>query len=122
MSRRTALVAFLLLTSSAAPAAAQSADSALPGGGLGAFDGKLRLKVELKTNFRSSKDVSFVYVPIGAGGPLEMRTVDIPESPDISPDGRYVAFSALQGAVGDIWLLDLTTGELENLTRDEFAD
>jgi hypothetical protein len=53
---------------------------------------------------------------------IEMRTVDVPESPDISPDGRYVAFSALQGAVGDIWLLDLTTGELENLTRDEFAD
>lgn len=84
MSRRTALVAFLLLTSSAVPAAAQGADSALPGGGLAAFDGKLRLKVELKTNFRSSRDVSFLYTPIGVGAQLEMRTVDPGQSAEVS--------------------------------------
>ena len=33
---------------------------------------------------------------------LEMREVDDPESPDISPDGTKVAFAALQGGVGDI--------------------
>jgi hypothetical protein len=53
---------------------------------------------------------------------VEMRTVDVPESPDFSPDGRLVAFSALQGAVGDIWLLNLETQELENVTKDDFAD
>ena len=53
---------------------------------------------------------------------IDLDTVDAPESPDISPDGRTVAFSALQRAIGDIYLLDLGTQELTNLTEDEFAD
>jgi hypothetical protein len=53
---------------------------------------------------------------------FEMKTVDVPESPDFSPDGRKVAFSALQGAVGDIWIFDLDTQQLQNLTKDDFAD
>ncbi len=53
---------------------------------------------------------------------VELPTVDAPESPDISPDGKTVAFSALQGAVGDIWLLNLETLDVQNVTRDEFAD
>jgi hypothetical protein len=52
----------------------------------------------------------------------EMNTVDDPESPDISPDGRRVAFAALQGGVGDIFVLDLQTRDVTNLTRDSFAD
>ena len=38
---------------------------------------------------------------------VELRNVDMPESPDISPDGRTVAFSALSGAIGDIFVVDL---------------
>ena len=53
---------------------------------------------------------------------FDLDTVDQPESPDISPDGRTVAFSALEGAVGDIYLLDLETRDVTNLTEDEFAD
>jgi len=53
---------------------------------------------------------------------VELRTVDDPESPDISPDGRKVAFAALQGGVGDIFVVDLETGEVTNLTKDGFAD
>ena len=53
---------------------------------------------------------------------IELDLVDQPESPDISPDGRTVAFSALQGAVGDLYLLDLETRDLTNLTTDELAD
>ncbi len=53
---------------------------------------------------------------------IELPQVDSPESPDISPDGRYVAFSALQNATGDIWMLDLQTRDLQNVTKDEFAD
>ena len=53
---------------------------------------------------------------------IELSMVDEPESPDISPDGRFVAFSALQNAIGDIYLLDLTTRDVTNLTEDEFAD
>jgi hypothetical protein len=53
---------------------------------------------------------------------IPMVSVDEPESPSISPDGRKVAFSALRDGVGDIFLLDLDTREVENLTADEFAD
>jgi hypothetical protein len=51
-----------------------------------------------------------------------MRMVDDPESPDISPDGRRVAFAALQNGVGDIFVLDIETGDVANLTKDAFAD
>ena len=41
---------------------------------------------------------------------IELKTVDMPESPDISPDGKEVAFSALQGATGDIFIANLEIG------------
>jgi hypothetical protein len=53
---------------------------------------------------------------------IPMKSVDDPESPAIAPDGRHVAFSALRGAIGDIFMLDLDTGKIENLTDDAFAD
>ena len=53
---------------------------------------------------------------------IDLEMVDAPESPDFSPDERTVAFSARQGAIGDIYLLDLTTRELTNLTNDAAAD
>ncbi|MDQ3070211.1 MAG: hypothetical protein M3R55_10840 [Acidobacteriota bacterium] len=53
---------------------------------------------------------------------VELKTVDAPESPHFSSDGRRVAFAALQGAVGDIFVVDLASGALTNLTKDAFAD
>ncbi len=52
----------------------------------------------------------------------ELKTVDEPESPTFSPDGRRIAFAALQNGVGDIFSLDLESGKVENLTKDDFAD
>ncbi len=53
---------------------------------------------------------------------IELKTVDMPESPDISPDGREVAFSALHGAIGDIFIVNIETGQVRNVTNDEFGD
>jgi hypothetical protein len=53
---------------------------------------------------------------------IPMTTVDSPESPDISPDGRLVAFSAARGIINDIYTVNLDTREIVNLTKDEFAD
>jgi hypothetical protein len=53
---------------------------------------------------------------------IEMIEVDEPESPEIAPDGRRVAFSALKDGIGDIYVVDLATKEMTNLTKDEFAD
>lgn len=59
-------------------------------------------------------------------GRIERRfylgTVDVPESPEFSKDGTKVYFSALRSAVGDIFELDLETGDIRNLTSDAFAD
>ena len=53
---------------------------------------------------------------------IPMTTVDSPESPDISPDGKLVAFAAAQGIVNDIYTVNLDSHEIVNLTKDEFAD
>ncbi len=53
---------------------------------------------------------------------IPISTVDDPESPTISPDGRNVVFAGLQGAVGDIFQVNLETDEITNLTKDSFAD
>ena len=53
---------------------------------------------------------------------IDLDMVDEPESPDFSPDGRSVVFSALTRAVGDIYRIDLATREVTNLTEDELAD
>jgi hypothetical protein len=53
---------------------------------------------------------------------FNIETVDNPESPNISPDGRAVLFSGLRSAVGDLFRLDVSSGEITNLTNDEFAD
>jgi hypothetical protein len=53
---------------------------------------------------------------------LELKTVDGPESPDISPDGHEVAFAALRGAVADIFIINLDTKEIRNVTNDAFGD
>ena len=53
---------------------------------------------------------------------IDLDMVDEPESPDFSPDGQKITFSALRNAVGDIYEIDLATQEVTNLTEDEFSD
>ena len=53
---------------------------------------------------------------------IDIKTVDDPESPDFSPDGKQIAFAGLQGAVGDLFVVDLDTEAVTNLTKDNFAD
>ncbi|MFP5379604.1 MAG: hypothetical protein ACLGHP_07625, partial [Vicinamibacteria bacterium] len=51
--------------------------------------------------------------------PLDL---DAPESPDVSPDGNLVAFSAMKDGVADIYTVDLASREVRNLTRDQFSN
>jgi hypothetical protein len=53
---------------------------------------------------------------------IEMRTLDEPESPDFSPDSKRVVFAAIREGVGDIFVVDLQSREITNLTNDAFAD
>jgi hypothetical protein len=52
---------------------------------------------------------------------IPLNTVDLPESPAISPDGREVAFGGLSNAIGDIFVLNLDTNEVRNVTNDQFG-
>src|SRR6185503_19132996 len=47
---------------------------------------------------------------------LPMKSVDEPESPSFSPDGRFVAFSAMRGGIRDIYTVNLDSMEVANLT------
>ena len=43
-------------------------------------------------------------------------------NPTWSPDGNRIAFSSQTGGLTDLFVYDLTTGQLERLTEDKFAD
>jgi len=42
--------------------------------------------------------------------------------PAWSPDGRYMAFTGIRGGISDLFLYDLETDELTQLTDDRYAD
>ncbi|HEX6163302.1 MAG TPA: hypothetical protein VFZ31_08055 [Vicinamibacterales bacterium] len=52
---------------------------------------------------------------------IPLTTIDSPESPDFSPDGKTIAFSGLRGGDADIFVINLDTKEITNLTKDKFA-
>ncbi len=53
---------------------------------------------------------------------IPMNSVDAPESPDFSPDGKLIAFSAARSVISDIYTINVETKEIVNLTKDDFAD
>ena len=52
---------------------------------------------------------------------IPLNTIDSPESPDFSPDGKLVAFSGQRNSSSDIYTVNLDTKEVVNLTKDKFA-
>ena len=79
----------------------------------------------------------FVFAGVSKGKPIitivdtDRRKVSqeftIPEvgeifNPTWSPDGRYVAFSALIGGMTDLYTLDVESGQRQRLTSDLYAD
>ncbi|HYO16186.1 MAG TPA: hypothetical protein VE685_23560 [Thermoanaerobaculia bacterium] len=53
---------------------------------------------------------------------IDMPDIEQPLAPTWSPDGRKVAFSGWRGGQFDIFLLDLETREITNLTNDAIFD
>ena len=53
---------------------------------------------------------------------VELNDVDAPESPDFSPDGTKVAFSGMRNGVTDVFVVDLASRAITNVTNDPLAD
>lgn len=51
---------------------------------------------------------------------INLPTVNEPESPCFSPDGKKVVFSALQNAKSDLFMVDLESSQVTNVTNDAF--
>jgi len=74
---------------------------------------------------RTEKDKTLVLHNVVSGEidqRIQLDMVDGPESPAFSPDGTRVAFSAIAGGITDIYVADLATGAVDNVTGDETAD
>ncbi len=85
----------------------------------------------------NSEGNRFIFSAISKGRPVltlvnvkkgkTEKEVPFPElgeilNPTWSPDGQYVAFSALAGGLTDIYTYDLGAGTLQKLTDDSYAD
>ncbi|MCC7009235.1 MAG: PD40 domain-containing protein [Acidobacteria bacterium] len=53
---------------------------------------------------------------------LLLSQLDAPESPAFSPDGRKVAFAGISAGLTDIYVVDIATEALTNVTKDTIAD
>jgi Tol biopolymer transport system component len=53
---------------------------------------------------------------------IPVRQVDQLFTPSWSPDGTRIVFSALKGGLTDLYVVDVATGCVEQLTSDAFAD
>lgn len=84
-----------------------------------------------------AKGEMFVFGAVAKGRPLLTiinvpknrieREIPFPElgeilSPCWSPDGNSIAFSALSGGVSDIFIYDIKTSTVRQMTRDSFGD
>jgi hypothetical protein len=53
---------------------------------------------------------------------VPLNTIDAPESPDFSPDGKLIVFSGMRNSDSEIFTMTLDTKEIVNLTKDTFAN
>lgn len=85
----------------------------------------------------SPDGLQFALAGVSRGRPLisvidvesgkNVREIRLPElgevfNPAWSPDGRFIAFSALAGGLSDLFLYDLEREQLSRLTNDPFGD
>jgi hypothetical protein len=74
---------------------------------------------------RTEKDKTLVIQNVVNGRiaqKIQLASVDGPESPSFSPDGKRIAFAAMEGGLADIFIVDLSTQKVVNITRDPIAN
>ncbi len=53
---------------------------------------------------------------------ISVQGVAAMTNPAWSPDGRYIAFSGIDGGISDLYVLDLQTSGVRQLTNDRYSD
>ncbi len=53
---------------------------------------------------------------------FELKGLDGAHGGEISPDGSKIVFVGYRDGISDIYLMDLKTGQIKNLTNDRFTD
>ncbi len=73
---------------------------------------------------RTGKGRSLILASVLTGQILKRIPLALDEatSPCLLPDGRHALFTALKEGVSDVYRVHLESGEVTNLTHDEFAD
>ncbi|RME20100.1 MAG: hypothetical protein D6800_13455, partial [Candidatus Zixiibacteriota bacterium] len=73
---------------------------------------------------KSKGKESLMFVNVNKGKIYRKRRLDFYNivSPEWSPDGTKIAFSALDGHMRDLFLYDVATGKITRLTRDRYDD
>ena len=67
-------------------------------------------------------ELRIVNVRNGRTRRVRPRGIDAMTTIAWSPDGRSIAIAGQRGAIGDLFLLDVPTGAVRQLTTDQFAD
>ena len=73
---------------------------------------------------RTGNTRSLFIIDVASGKILKKMKLALDQalSPALSPDGSKVLISGSKNGIRDIYLIDLATGEMRNLTNDEFFD
>ncbi|MFC3809869.1 tolB protein precursor [Lacihabitans lacunae] len=79
-------------------------------------------KIGIVIQSKSKNKLLIVDVVTGEKQTLEPKDVSAFTNPAWSPDGSQIAFSGLKDGTSDLYILNVKSGEIANITQDNYSD
>ena len=79
-------------------------------------------KIGIIIQSKSKNKLLIVDVVTGEKQTLEPKDVSAFTNPAWSPDGTQIAFSGLKDGTSDLYILNIKSGEIANITHDNYSD